>query len=109
MAYEDLTLTCQECSNAFTFSARDQEFYASQGYQNQPKRCSACRQARRSKRAGDEPVAERQAQPRRSAAPTVYVGVCAGCGGEAALPFEPIGNRPVLCDSCYARIRAVAR
>ena len=44
--FEDKTLTCRECGAEFTFSASEQEFYASKGFQNQPSRCPACRAAR---------------------------------------------------------------
>ena len=39
--YEDKILTCRECGAEFTFSASEQEFYASKGFQNQPSRCPA--------------------------------------------------------------------
>jgi hypothetical protein len=54
VAYEDRTLTCVDCKTAFTFSARDQEFHAQKGFTNEPKRCTNCRQARRTQR-GDAP------------------------------------------------------
>ncbi|MBQ5566206.1 MAG: zinc-ribbon domain-containing protein, partial [Clostridia bacterium] len=37
--YEDKTLTCKECGKEFVFSASEQEFYASKGFQNEPKKC----------------------------------------------------------------------
>ncbi len=50
MTYEDRTLTCVECSAEFVFSAGEQEFYAEKGLTSEPKRCKACRQARKQKR-----------------------------------------------------------
>jgi hypothetical protein len=50
VAYADKTLTCVECKKEFLFSARDQEFHASKGFTNEPKRCPACRQVRRAAR-----------------------------------------------------------
>ena len=50
MSYEDRTLTCQDCSQPFTFSAEDQTYHAEKGYTNEPKRCLPCRQARRNDR-----------------------------------------------------------
>ena len=44
---EDKTLTCCECGNEFTFTASEQEFYAEKGFTNEPRRCPACRQARK--------------------------------------------------------------
>ena len=44
MGYEDKTLECVECGANFTFTASEQEFFASKGYTNEPKRCFECRQ-----------------------------------------------------------------
>lgn len=45
--YEDKTLICKECGQEFVFSAGEQEFYAERGFQNEPQRCKACRDARK--------------------------------------------------------------
>ena len=45
--YKDKTIKCLDCGTEFTFSARDQEFYAEKGFTNEPKRCKACRDARK--------------------------------------------------------------
>ena len=45
--YEDKTLVCKECGKEFIFSAGEQEFYAERGFQNEPQRCKACRDARK--------------------------------------------------------------
>ena len=47
MSFEEKTLECQDCGATFTFSVEDQEFFASRGYTNEPKRCLPCRQARK--------------------------------------------------------------
>ncbi|MGB6894406.1 MAG: zinc-ribbon domain-containing protein, partial [Dehalococcoidia bacterium] len=47
MSYTDKNLTCVDCGAQFTFSAEDQEYHASRGFTNEPKRCSSCRQARK--------------------------------------------------------------
>jgi CxxC-x17-CxxC domain-containing protein len=47
MAYADKTLTCRECGRDFSFTASEQEFYASRGLQNEPGRCPECRAARK--------------------------------------------------------------
>jgi len=67
--YSDKNLTCVECKTTFVFSARDQEFHASKGFSNEPKRCPSCRAARRAQR-GDAVPAGAGA---RSANPT-YAG-----------------------------------
>ncbi len=90
---EDKTLTCKDCGNSFIFSAREQQFFAQKGFQNQPQRCRECRQARRS-------------QTGESVAPGVqrpsFEAVCAECGVATTLPFRPRGDRPVYCRTCYA-------
>ena len=48
----DKTLTCVECGGAFTFTVGEQEFFASKGYTNEPKRCPNCRDARKSQQGG---------------------------------------------------------
>ena len=39
MAISDKSLTCVECGSEFTFTVGEQEFFASRGYTNEPKRC----------------------------------------------------------------------
>ena len=39
MGFEEKTLTCVDCGADFTFSAEEQEFYQSKGFENEPKRC----------------------------------------------------------------------
>ena len=87
--YEDKTLTCCDCGNEFIFSASEQEFYAEKGFQNEPRRCKACRDARK-------------AQNGNGGAPrTMYTVICDGCGCETQVPFQPRGDRPVYCRECF--------
>ena len=39
MSYQDKQITCSDCGTTFTFSAGEQESFASRGYTNDPKRC----------------------------------------------------------------------
>lgn len=45
----DKTLTCSDCKQPFTFTARDQEFFKKMGFTD-PKRCPPCRKIAKSKR-----------------------------------------------------------
>jgi CxxC-x17-CxxC domain-containing protein len=99
VAYTDKTLTCQDCGQQFTFSADDQEFFASKGY-SEPKRCPSCRQARKAERGGGGYSGR---GPRQ-----MFQVVCADCGKETEVPFEPRGDRPVYCSDCFAK-RAPSR
>lgn len=56
MSFEDKTLRCADCGNEFAFSASEQEFFAEKGFTNEPKRCPACRRARRQQREGSQTV-----------------------------------------------------
>lgn len=86
--YEDKTLVCKDCGEEFVFSAGEQEFYASKGYENEPHRCKSCRIARKK---------------------SMFTGTCVTCGKEARLSFEPREGRPVYCSECYAKILEESR
>ena len=97
MSFEDKTLQCVECGANFTFTAEEQEFFASKGYTNEPKRCPACRQARKAARYGSS----YGYQPRRQ----MFPAVCAECGKECEVPFEPREGRPVYCSECFSKMK----
>lgn len=101
MAYADKTVICRDCKRQFTFTAGEQEFYQSRGFTNEPTRCPDCRAQRRQER-GDRGTATEAAEPRRK----MYQAVCAACGRPAELPFEPSGNKPVYCRSCFEARRS---
>ncbi|MBR5515041.1 MAG: zinc-ribbon domain containing protein [Clostridia bacterium] len=88
--YEDKTLVCKECGNEFVFTAGEQEFYAERGFQNEPQRCKTCRDARK--------AAAKTARE-------MFTTVCANCGKEATVPFQPSNDRPVYCSECYAAMK----
>ena len=41
---------CADCKQPAVWTADEQEFYAHKGFQNPPRRCSSCREARRRQR-----------------------------------------------------------
>lgn len=94
MALTDKTLVCAECGREFTFTIGEQEFYASRGLVNEPKRCPDCRSARRRERR----------QGYGDSRPS-YPAVCAECGAETTVPFEPTEGRPVYCKECYNKMK----
>ncbi len=88
--FEDKTLVCKECGKEFVFTAGEQEFYAEKGFQNEPQRCPECRRARKNaSRANRE----------------MFTAVCASCGKEAKVPFQPREDRPVYCSECFAKMQ----
>ena len=52
MSFTDKSILCPDCGTTFTFTAGEQEFYASKGFTNDPKRCPQCRQAKKQQRGG---------------------------------------------------------
>jgi NAD-dependent SIR2 family protein deacetylase len=50
----DKTLKCVDCGGDFIFNESEQAFYAEKGLQNEPKRCPACRKARKQNRFGGQ-------------------------------------------------------
>ena len=94
MALTDKTLVCADCGREFSFTVGEQEFYASRGLQNEPRRCTECRAARRRERGSgyDGP------RPSHSA-------TCAECGIETTVPFRPTEGRPVYCKECYQKTK----
>ncbi len=98
MSFEDKSLQCADCGATFTFSAEEQEFFQSKGYTNEPKRCPACRQARKAERYGSMDGGYRTRQ--------MFPAVCAECGKDTEVPFEPREGRPVYCSECFTKIRS---
>ena len=86
--YQDKTLVCKDCGAEFTFTSGEQEFYAERGFQNEPQRCKECRDRKKS-----------EGKPQRE----LHTAVCAECGGEAKIPFQPVADRPVYCSDCFAK------
>ncbi len=99
MTYQDKQIQCADCGANFQFTAGEQEFFASKGYTNEPKRCPSCRQSRRSNRYG-ETGGGSNSGPRQ-----MYPAVCAECGKETQVPFEPRQGKPVYCSECYSKVK----
>jgi CxxC-x17-CxxC domain-containing protein len=93
--FQDKTLVCRDCGNQFVFTAGEQEFFQQRGLLNEPSRCPNCRQERRRTRStysgGPRPM---------------HQVVCASCGKQTQVPFEPRQGRPVYCSDCYAAQRS---
>ena len=112
MSYADKDLTCRDCGRSFTFTEGEQEFYAQKGFTNEPGRCPECRAERKTQRGGGGGMAydsDRgygggggyQRAPRQ-----MYSTTCSQCGGTAQVPFQPRGDKPVYCSSCFEQQRS---
>lgn len=99
MAFQDQTLTCRDCGQPFTWTASEQEFYQQKGFQNAPVRCAACRSAKKA-RMGDTRGGGMSGGPRQS-----FEITCSQCGKKDTVPFQPKGDRPVLCRDCFRQQR----
>ena len=100
MAYSEKSLTCCDCGKTFPFTVEEQEFFASKGFTNEPKRCSSCRSAKRAERSGSGGGSYRDSGPRQ-----MYPATCAECGKDTEVPFEPREGRPVYCSDCFSKMR----
>jgi CxxC-x17-CxxC domain-containing protein len=106
MSFQDKTLECSDCGDTFTFSTEEQELFQSRGYTNEPKRCPECRQARKSARYGNGGNSYGNGSYGYTPGRQMYPAVCADCGKETTVPFEPRQGRPVYCSDCYRKVRA---
>lgn len=123
----DRTLTCRDCGQQFTFTAGEQAFYQEQGF-SEPRRCPACRQARKSQRnasggydsagggysssggydsggygGGGGGGGGYSSGPRQ-----MYPATCSNCGQATEVPFLPRGDKPVYCRECFQERRNAA-
>lgn len=103
MSLSDKTLTCKDCGQEFIWTSGEQEFYQSRGLMNEPGRCPTCRAARRSSSGGGYGGGRGMGGPRE-----FFVATCSNCGGEARVPFQPRGDKPVYCSSCFEQVRPSA-
>ncbi len=110
--YTDKTLICADCNQEFNFSASEQQFYADRQF-SEPRRCSTCRAVRKAARgdsggsyagngggygssySGGGGYGQRE----------MFTATCDGCGGEARVPFQPSGSKPVYCSACFSTRR----
>jgi len=101
----DKEVTCGDCGSTFTFTVGEQEFFATRGFTNEPKRCLSCRSSRRSQRGssgggggggGGGSFSQRE----------MFEVECAECGTTTTVPFQPRGIKPVYCQPCFAKVKA---
>jgi CxxC-x17-CxxC domain-containing protein len=129
--YADKTLTCRDCGAAFVFTAGEQEFHASKGFENMPSRCRDCRAARKASR-GDSYGGGGYSSGGYSSGGyssggyssggyggdsygggygggrgqrEMHEATCSSCGNVARVPFRPRGDKPVYCSDCFSQQR----
>ena len=99
MSLQEKTATCFDCKAEFTISVEEQEALQAKGYANTPKRCPACRQARKTRQLSSGNF--RNTQPGFRTERKMFPATCAQCGKSTQVPFEPREGRPVYCRDCY--------
>jgi CxxC-x17-CxxC domain-containing protein len=108
--YTEKILTCRDCNQNFMFTTGEQEFFASRGFTNEPSRCPESRaQRKQSQNAGGYGGGYSSGgyssggydRPQRE----MFSAVCAQCGKDCQVPFQPKTDRPVYCSDCFAAQR----
>lgn len=95
MANQDQTIQCKDCGKDFTWTADEQAFYQEKGF-NAPLRCKDCRAKARANfdnNRGGGNGGERQS----------FSITCAECGAQDTVPFQPRGDKAVLCRNCFRK------
>ena len=95
----------------FTFTAKEQEQFASIGHVNAPKRCQPCRTKRKktmpksdSYTAGGYSNIDYGAAHRKT-----FAVKCSTCGKDTFVPFAPDANRPVYCYDCFRKVKQTTK
>jgi CxxC-x17-CxxC domain-containing protein len=90
MQFADKELRCLRCESTFVFTADEQVFFSGKKFVHEPKHCKLCR-------------AKRSMGCLRARAETRTT--CAECGIETTVPFKPTKGLPVMCRSCFQKLR----
>lgn len=90
MTFQDKALTCKDCGKEFIWTVSEQEFYQQKGFENAPVRCPDCRALKKAKM-GNAQGRQRQ----------LFEITCSQCGRKDTVPFQPRGDRPLLCRDCF--------
>ena len=101
----DKTLTCRDCKESFVFDLSEQEAYAARGHMHEPSRCVECIAKRRAKRGNAPGGRGFESRGYGSGIPgrdrEMFPAVCAQCGENTQVPFQPRSDRPVYCSACF--------
>ena len=93
MIHQDKNITCKDCGQEFVFTASEQDFFEEKGFTNEPQRCKSCRDIAKGNRGGNRGQRE------------MFDAVCASCGNNCQIPFQPRDDRPVYCRDCFSSQR----
>jgi len=99
VALQNQNIQCKDCGREFVWTAEEQEFYQQKGF-NAPLRCKDCRVKARAAFGNGGGGAGGDRGPRQS-----FPITCSNCGAEDTVPFQPKGDKPVLCRNCFRKQR----
>jgi len=105
VSLEDKTLTCRDCGQPFIWTAGEQEFYQSRGFEHEPVRCRDCRSARKSERNGSGSSGGNGYATSRGPR-EMFPAVCDECGKQTEVPFQPTSGKPLYCSDCFEKRRS---
>ena len=105
MSFQDKSIQCFDCGTTFTFSAEEQEQFASRGYNNDPKRCPSCRQERKARQNVNSLNSNSNNRYIHKPEREMFPVVCTECGKSTQVPFRPREDQPVYCSDCYNKVR----
>ena len=94
---EDKYLVCKDCGEEFLFSVSEQEFYKEKGSKMNLAGAEIAERLASSHVVTVEAVVDRDFREDRP----MFKAVCAECGEETTVPFEPSGDRPIYCRGCF--------
>jgi len=106
--YSDKILTCRDCGQSFVFTMGEQDFFASRGFTNEPSRCPECR-ARRKQSQAESGTGGYSGGGYERREREMFPAVCASCGKDTMVPFQPRLDKPVYCSDCFAAQRGGGR
>ena len=89
-------LTCENCKQAFLFSADDREFFLLRGYPA-PTQCRLCRRVRK-----NEPGNDMSNVPRQ-----VRQDTCSECSETSEIKFHLWGHPSAYCRDCFDKRQTV--
>lgn len=104
MITTDQTLICRDCGREFLYTAGEQQFYTERGFVP-PTRCPNCRATRRADRQGSGNGSSGRSYGTGNQPRPMFPAICADCGRETMVPFEPRAGRTVYCRDCYQNHR----
>jgi hypothetical protein len=85
--FQDLTLYDKDTGEAFVFTAKEQEFFARQGFTHVPAHSPERRKMLREQRYKGKPI---------------FNVACSSCGRVGKITQEPPDLKKVLCEYCFA-------